>query len=156
MPITLSAVVTEVGKRIGIELELIGMPGHVIVGVPGNRVSFIDAFGGTELDSNGVLRRFESIFGQGTEIPPGSLLPMDTASTINRVCNNLTRTWARNDAARLNRLLEVRAVLPASDAERRLLVDIAEARGRFDIAATLREQLDPDDPQIPSLWARLN
>lgn len=156
MPITLSAVVTEVGKRIGLDLELIGMPGHVIVGVPGNRDSFIDAYGGTELNADGVQRRFESIFGEGTEIPPGSLRPMDTTATINRVCNNLTRTWALDDASRLNRLLEVRAALPATDIERRLLVEIAETRGRFDIAARIREELNPDDPLIPSLWARLN
>ena len=32
MPITLSAVVIEVGSRIGLTLSMVGMPGHVVVG----------------------------------------------------------------------------------------------------------------------------
>lgn len=156
MPITLSAVVTEVGQRLGIDLHLIGMPGHVIVGVPNDPGRFIDAFGGTELNENGVLQRFEAIFGPKTDIPPGALRPIDTISVVNRVCNNLTRTWADSDSSKLNRLLDVRVALPTTENEQRLLINIAEARGRFDLAAQLREGIDPDDPQIDSLWARLN
>ncbi len=156
MPITLSAVVTAVGRRLGIDLHLIGMPGHVIVGIPNDPSRFIDAFGGTELNENGVLRRFEAIFGPKTDIPPGALRPIDTISVVNRVCNNLTRTWADSDSRKLNRLLDVRVALPTTENEQRLLINIAEARGRFDLAAKLRHDIDPDDPQIDSLWARLN
>ncbi len=156
MPITLSAVVAAVGRRLGIDLHLIGMPGHVIVGVPKDPGRFIDAFGGTELNENGVLQRFEAIFGPKTDIPPGALRPIDTISVVNRVCNNLTRTWADTDSRKLNRLLEVRVALPTTENEQRLLINIAEARGRFDLAAQLRHDIDPDDPQIDVLWARLN
>ena len=156
MPITLSAVVTAVGHRLGIDLHLIGMPGHVIVGIPTDPSRFIDAFGGTELNENGVLRRFEALFGPQTDIPPGALRPIDTISVVNRVCNNLTRTWADSDSRKLNRLLDVRVALPTTENEQRLLINIAEARGRFDLAAKLRQDIDPEDPQIDSLWARLN
>jgi regulator of sirC expression with transglutaminase-like and TPR domain len=156
MPITLSAVVTEVGARVGVELQLIGMPGHVIVGVPGDDQRFIDAFSGIELDAIGVRRRFESIFGTEAHLPPRALQPLDPIAVVNRVCNNLTRTWSNTDSQKLNRLLDLRAELPASETEQRLLIDISEARGRFDLAARLRSQLDPDDPNIEALWARLN
>ncbi|MFT7475431.1 MAG: regulator of sirC expression with transglutaminase-like and TPR domain [Verrucomicrobiales bacterium] len=156
MPITLAAVVVEVGARIGLDLHLIGMPGHVVVGVAGDGSRFIDAFAGTELDLSGLQRRFEAMFGRGIAVPPQSLAPIDTTSIVNRVCNNLTRTWAVNANNKLNRLLDVRVALPSAPTERRLLIDIAEARGRFDLAARLREEIDPNDPNIETLWAKLN
>lgn len=156
MPITLSAVVVEVGQRLGIDLHLIGMPGHVIVGVANEPGRYIDAFGGTELDQRGVLRRFESLFGAQADIPEDALQPIDAISVVNRVANNLMRTWADSDSSKLDRLLEVRVALPTSESEQWLLVNIAEARGRFDLAAKLRNDINPEDPQIKSLWARLN
>lgn len=156
MPITLCAMVVDVGHQLGMDLHLIGMPGHVLVGVPDDQNRFIDAFGGTELDSNGVLQRFAAIFGDAADLPQGALRPIDTVSTVNRVCNNLTRTWAETNSTKLNRLLEVRVALPISKTEQRLLINITEARGRFDLAAKLRHDLNPNDPQIDQLWARLN
>jgi regulator of sirC expression with transglutaminase-like and TPR domain len=156
MPITLAVVVVEVGARIGLDLHLIGMPGHVLVGVAGDDSRFIDAFAGAELDRAGVQQRFDAVFGRGTPMPPQSLAPIDTVSIINRVCNNLTRTWAVQANVKLNRLLDVRVALPSAPAERRLLIDIAEARGRFDLAAKIREEIDPNDPNIKILWAKLN
>jgi hypothetical protein len=37
-----------------------------------------------------------------------------------------------------------------------MLIGLAEARGRFDLAADLRTEVDPTDPAINRLWARLN
>ena len=45
MPITLSAVVIEIGSRIGIPLHMVAMPGHVVVGTQ-DPDRYIDAFGG--------------------------------------------------------------------------------------------------------------
>lgn len=155
MPITLSAVVAEVGSRLGIDLHLVGMPGHVLVG-RGDDASYIDAFGGTELDEAGVRERFASIFGRDADLAPRALQPIDTTGVVSRVCNNLTRTWIERDPPALNRLLDVRSQLPATARERQLLIGLAEGRGRFDLAAQLRTSIDPSDPTIDRLWARLN
>lgn len=155
MPITLSAVAIEVGRRCGMELEMIGMPGHVIVGT-GTTDSFIDAYGGVEVDLGGLQRRFESIFGETASFSLNRLRQLDAVGAVNRVGNNLLRTWAKDRSSKVDRLLEMRAMIPASDADRQLVLGVAEARRRFDIAARLREQLDPDDPKIDQLWAQLN
>jgi len=156
MPITLSAVVAEVGTRVGLGMHLVGMPGHVLVGLDGDPARFIDAFAGTELDEQGVQRRFASIFGEDVPLPPHALQPIDTAGVINRVCNNLTRTWVERDPAAINRLLDLRAALPGSTRDKQLIIGLAEARGRLDIAARLRTEIDPTDPMIDRLWARMN
>jgi regulator of sirC expression with transglutaminase-like and TPR domain len=156
MPITLSAVVAEVGARVGLGMHLVGMPGHVLVGLDDDPTRFIDAFAGTELDEQGVQLRFASIFGKDAALPPHALQPIDTAAVINRVCNNLTRTWVERDPAAINRLLEVRAALPGTTRDKQLIIGLAEARGRLDIAARLRTEIDPTDPTIDRLWARLN
>lgn len=156
MPITLSAVVAEVGDRLGIGMHLVGMPGHVLVGLDDDPRRYVDAFGGTELDEVGVRRRFESIFGADTSLAPKALLPIDTIAVINRVCNNLTRSWLDRDRTALDRLLDVRTALPATPRDRQLLIGLAESRGRFDLAARLRTEVDPTDPVIDGLWARLN
>lgn len=156
MPITLSAVTVEVGARVGIPLHLVGMPGHVLVGCDDDAGSYIDAFGGTELDRSGVRERFASIFGHQANLDAKALQPIDTAAVVARVCNNLTRTWIERDPPSLNRLLDVRASLPASPRERRLMIGLAEGRGRFDLAARLRASVDPEDPAIDRLWGRLN
>ncbi len=155
MPITLSAVVVEVGNRVGVPLKMVGIPGHVIVGTDAAN-HFIDAFGGVEVNSRWVQKRFESIFGPQAMIPSSAMQTMNVIGTVNRVCNNLMRTWADDPSNKMDRLLELRTLLPGSAADRSILIDIATARGRFDLAAKMREANDPDDPEINALWARLN
>lgn len=156
MPITLSAVVAEVGSRIGLNMHLVGMPGHVLVGIDNQPGSYIDAFAGTQLDEDGVRQRFASIFGTEADLAPKALQPIETAAVITRVCNNLTRSWTERDPVAVNRLLDFRSELPASVRERQMLIGLAEGRGRFDLAARLRTALDPTDPAIDRLWSRLN
>lgn len=154
MPITLSAIVIEVGQRVGVPLTMVGMPGHVIVGTE-NDGHYIDAFGGVEVDRRWVEQRFRSIFGaKAGDLPP--LQNLTVIGAVNRVCNNLMRTWADDRSGNMDRLLDLRAIMPGSPADRGLLIDVAARRGRYDLAAQLRELNDPDDPEIQSLWARLN
>lgn len=155
MPITLSAVVIEVGRRLDLPLRMVAMPGHVVVGTAKPNW-FIDAFGGVEVDSDGLQRRFASIFGSDASLRAHELEDLDPVGAVNRVCNNLMRTWGTDRTGKLDRLLALRAEIPGSEADRKLVLGVAQARGRFDIAATIRESVDPDDPEIEDLWARLN
>lgn len=158
MPITLSALVVCVGQRLGLQLNLIGLPGHVVVGKrdsDGRFESFVDSFSGSEVDRPALSDRLSTIFGRTIEVADTMLVPMTTVSVVSRVCNNLTRTWSL-EPAKLDRLLELRSHIPQSTTDRRALAEIAEARGRFDIAARMRQAVDPDDPNVDALWGRLN
>ncbi len=157
MPITLAAVLIAVGRRCGVGLHGVGMPGHFLVGVDGAEELYLDPFaGGVALDINAAEQRFRQLFGDATEFDPDLLRPVSVHSMVSRVLNNLTRSLAERDAQLLDPLVDLRAALPGPPAERRLVIGIAEARGRWDVAARLREELDPDDPVADGLWARLN
>lgn len=157
MPITLAAVTIAVGARAGIGLHGVALPGHFLVGVDdGPERLFVDAFAGVTMDSSGAASRFHGLFGPDADFDPTMLAPVRTHAIVARVCNNLTRTFAERDRSRLDALLDLRVALPGPAEERRLLVRIAESRGRWDVAARIREELDPQDREAQGLRARLN
>ncbi len=157
MPITLAAVLLAVGRRCGVGLHGVGMPGHFLVGVDGEPDQFLDPFaGGVSLDLATAEQRFRQLFGPNVPFDPEVLRPVTAQSMLSRVLNNLTRSLAERDARMLDPLIDLRAALPGPPSERRLVIGMAEARGRWDVAARLREELDPDDPAAGDLWARMN
>ena len=65
IPITLSVLAIEVGRRAGIDLEGIGMPGHFLVREPSSG-AYIDAFhGGVLLDEQACELLFRAATGAG-------------------------------------------------------------------------------------------
>ena len=157
MPITLAAVLIAVGRRCGVGLHGIGMPGHFLVGIDGDDEHFLDPFAsGVQLTVDAAEQRFRQLFGPTAPFDREHLRPVTPQSMLSRVLNNLTRTLAERDARMLDPLIDVRAALPGPPSERRLVIGMAEARGRWDVAARLREELDPDDPMTDGLWARMN
>lgn len=157
MPITLAAVLIAVARRCDVGLHGVGMPGHFLVGVDGDPDHFLDPFaGGVSLNLATAEQRFRQLFGPAAPFEPEMLRPVTPQSMLSRVLNNLTRTLAERDARMLDPLIDLRAALPGPASERRLVIGMAEARGRWDVAARLREELDPDDPTADGLWARLN
>ena len=84
IPITLGIVLVEVGRRIGIGLSIVGLPGHVVVGVDDRPGTFVDAFhDGALLDVEGCAVLLERIRGPlrrvrsrvaGPARPPGRLV----------------------------------------------------------------------------------
>src|SRR5437868_6754996 len=68
IPITLSVLTIEVGRRAGIALDPVGMPGHFLVGIPGED-AWLDAFAGGELlDLAGCEAPFRASTGTGPEV----------------------------------------------------------------------------------------
>ena len=157
MPITLAAVTIGVGQRVGLGLHGVGMPGHFLVGLDTDPGVFIDPFaGGVRLDVTAAEARFHRLFGDSSVFDPAMLRPTATPAIVNRVLNNLVRTFADRDPTRLDRLIELRVALPGGADEQQLLIRLAEARGKWDLAARLAESADPDDPSAPTLRSRLN
>jgi hypothetical protein len=95
----LSIVVLEAGRRAGLDLAGIGLPGHFVVGgadlPPG---FYLDAFdGGALCDAAALNRRVSSIFGSPIALPPEAFAPDGTRAILVRVLLNLRRAWERRE-----------------------------------------------------------
>lgn len=99
MPITLSIVAVEVGRRAGIHLAGIGLPGHFVVGgsdMPDE--TYLDPFdGGVVRDRESVARRVSAVFGSPLALPDEIFAPDTERSVLARVLSNLRRSWERRE-----------------------------------------------------------
>ena len=113
MPITLSILVIEVGRRAGLRLTGVGLPGHFVVGgpdLPPGR--FLDPFEGGKLcDAEELAPRVGAIFGTPVELPPEVFAPDSTRAILTRVLFNLRRSYERRD-----RVEEALAALDCAEA----------------------------------------
>lgn len=128
IPITLSVLTIEVGRRAGVKLEGIGMPGHFLVRELASGL-YMDAFhGGVLLDEQACELLFRAATGAGPEIPFGaSLLPVvGRAQILGRMLNNLGLVHRVNaDAPALEWTLRLRLALPEVTGQD--IIELAEA-----------------------------
>jgi hypothetical protein len=162
IPITLSAVVMEVGRRRGVGLVGVGMPGHFLVRDAIDPDTFLDPFrAGAPLDRVACRAIFERLHGPGTPFDPAFLEPAPPLPIVARVLANLHRAYAqRGDRSGLIRVLQLQSRLPgAGVVESRGLAQLLAADGRFDEAAEVHDRLaalDPDaDPDHATMALRL-
>jgi regulator of sirC expression with transglutaminase-like and TPR domain len=142
IPITLSVVTLEVGRRLGLALHGVGMPGHFLVGDPGGR--FVDAFeGGRQLDAEGCRAQFHQVLGADAPWDDSYLRPVSKRAILRRMLTNLRQLYtADGDLMALGWVLRLRAGVPGTDpAERLELVEVLSALGRYDEAARLLDEL---------------
>ncbi len=130
IPITLSVVCLEVGRRAGVALEGVGMPGHFLVRPVGTR-HHLDAFdGGRMLDLADceALFRASTRAGPRTPFRPELLATTPTPAILARVLQNLREVYRRlRRNADLEWVLRMRLVLPgAGPAE---LLELGRAMG---------------------------
>ncbi|MBN9791594.1 hypothetical protein DMP17_23740 [Pseudonocardia sp. TMWB2A] len=143
IPITLSVVAIEVGRRAGVPLEGVGMPGHFLVRVPGTQ-RLVDAFdGGRRLDPAGCEELFRATTGAGPEVPfdSGMLPRTSTRQILARMLENLRATYGRSrDHDGLEWVLRMRLGLRHQGPELiRELGEVLAAQARWDEAARLME-----------------
>jgi regulator of sirC expression with transglutaminase-like and TPR domain len=148
IPISLAVVMIEVGRRAGIALDGVGMPGHFLVGVP-DTGRFLDVFaGGAELDAAACEQRWRDLGGRGV-FEPEFLEPVPTAAILIRMLENLRSSYrSRRRPADLDWVLRMRLALPAADLTH--LVELAEALGaqaRWDEGAALLRSAPPELPE---------
>ena len=99
IPITLSLLFIEVGRRAGIRLRGIGMPGHFLVGLEGADV-FFDPFNGSDalrVDDCRVLA--ERLFGPRLTWDDRFLAPCTKYEFLFRILNNLKVVYERSGPA---------------------------------------------------------
>lgn len=143
IPITLSVVAIEVGRRAGVPLEGVGMPGHFLVRVPGTQ-RHLDVFDrGRRLDIAGCEALFRATTGAGPDVSFGAgMLPRtSTRQILARMLENLRASYGRaKDHAALERVLRMRLGLRHQGAELiRELGEVLAAQARWDEAARLLE-----------------
>jgi len=99
MPITLSIVTVEVGRRAGLELCGVGLPGHFVVGgeaLP--EETYLDPFdGGVVRNRDSVARRVSAVFGTTLTLPDEIFAPDTERAILSRVLSNLRRSWERRE-----------------------------------------------------------
>jgi regulator of sirC expression with transglutaminase-like and TPR domain len=151
IPITLSVLTIEVGRRADIALEAVGMPGHFLVGVPGEGI-WLDAFAGGELlDRAGCERRFRESTGSGPEVAFGPhLLPaVGPHAVLSRMLANLAVVYElRHSGSDLEWVARMRLTLPDAGTPHVIaLASALELQGRFLEAARELEARAAGEPQ---------
>lgn len=115
IPITLSVVTMEVGRRAGIKLEGVGMPGHFLVRMAMTGQHIDPFFGGTLLDEAGCEQRFRQISGVRQEMPFGpKMLPVvGNQQILARMLNNLKAIYrARSEGTNLEWVARMSMAIP--------------------------------------------
>lgn len=142
IPITLAVVMIEVGRRLGIPLDGVGMPGHFLVGLGDGW--FVDAFeGGRLLDAAGCRERFLELAGPGAPWSDELLAPVRPQAVLARVLANLRQLFAAaHDLHGLDWVLQLRLGIPGvPERERAERASVLSALGRYDEAAGELEAL---------------
>ncbi len=109
IPITLSAVAMAVGRRAGLDVVGVGLPGHFVakVVVDGEEVLFDPFHGGRLLTAEKCQRLVEQVTGLPFEVNEEALRAVPLGVMVLRMLNNLKGVYLRNeDYSRAARIIE--------------------------------------------------
>lgn len=149
LPITLSVLVLEVGRRLGVPLVGIGLPGHFVVRHEAVPRVLLDPFEcGRLLTPEDCAERVEAIYGPAVAFAPAMLQPVGTRAILARMLANLKQRFTlTGDVVGAEWALRLRTAIPEVDP--RELGELAGAQaaiGRFKAAA---ETLEGMAAQLP-------
>jgi regulator of sirC expression with transglutaminase-like and TPR domain len=165
IPISLSVLLMEVGRRLGLKIEGVGMPGHFLARCGDVWIDAFDA--GRPLDREACYRLFLRVGGTPGSFDPAFLEPVGPRAILARMLANLRASYARRgDAGALEWVghlrLAIPGIPPGDHAEHaRLLVGLgrfAEAAAFFERIASKVDEADaaPFEAEAHALRARLN
>ena len=111
IPITLSVCAIEVGRRLGVPIEGVGLPGHFLVVCDGE---YADPFhGGDRYALDELEPAWRRITGMTTALDRRLVQPTHTRSILLRMLNNLKNTMvAIDEPVQLQVLAKLRAAFP--------------------------------------------
>jgi regulator of sirC expression with transglutaminase-like and TPR domain len=119
IPITLSVLIMEVGRRVGLEIQGIGLPGHFCVGARvGDELVLLDPFGGgRRLERDEAEAIASRAVGRQVELTDAHFVPATKAQIVVRMLRNLQGIYARREdwakaLAVIDRLLLVETDAP--------------------------------------------
>lgn len=110
IPISLSILMIEVGRRVGVKLVGVGMPAHFLVRSADDDTTFFDPFdGGRRLDRDDARALFETITRGQAPWSDSHLDPTPNRAIIIRMLNNLKSVFARrSDEVRFALVMQLR------------------------------------------------
>ena len=121
IPITLSLVLIEVGRRLDLQIEGIGLPGHFITAARvGGEQLLLDPFnGGTILTAEGCNEVVARALGRSVELGPDHFAPVTNRQFLTRLLTNLKGSyWRREEWEKVVGLIDRLLVLnPAAGSE---------------------------------------
>ena len=167
LPITLSVLGLEVGRRLGLRLAGVGLPGHFLLRDDADPPRFVDPFaGGRLLDREGCIQRFKAVNGSSAPFVESFLDPVGPRAILGRMLANLRAIYAaKGDLDSLAWVFALRLAIPGTPAiERRELARVLGSTGQFVEAAEVLEGLATVLPNLEeallveaiALRARLN
>jgi len=147
IPITLSVLMIEIGRRVGVHADGVGMPGHFLVsGDPG--VFYAPFNAGARLDADGCRAQFTATHGDAA-FRPEFLAPVAKAAILSRMLANLVNTFVQRDPGSAVWAIRLRLRVPGlHPAERMQAAGLLGTLGRFAEAAaaldTIAAEADGD------------
>jgi regulator of sirC expression with transglutaminase-like and TPR domain len=163
IPITLSVVYMEVGRRAGLKVEGVGMPGHFIVRASGGddvRALLVDPFYGKVIDEDECRQRLDTIYGGQVPLGEEHLRATGPRDILVRVLGNLKAIYVQSRLY-LRALAAVERILllaPRDLGERRDRGMLLGQLNRFaEAVRDLQTYLDalPDAPDAESVREQL-
>jgi regulator of sirC expression with transglutaminase-like and TPR domain len=153
IPLTLSVLAMEVGRRVGVPLEGVGMPGHFLVRTRSDPPAFFDPFGGgRQLDVDGCADLLRQAQGNQVPFSIDLLDAVGPRAIVARLLANLRATYEqRGDRRALLWVLRLRSRIPGVPlVELRALASALASAGRFDEAAAELERLAGQIDEVPA------
>ena len=143
IPISLSVLMIEIGRRLGVDVRGVGMPGHFLVLDGARGDVWCDPFhGGARLDVDGCRRRFDLVYGGSLVFQPSFLAPTPPAAIVARMLANLEHGKLATDPVQLAWMCELHLEIPGlAFQERWDLADRLAASGDLVLAAGVFESL---------------
>ena len=152
IPITLSIIYTEVAKNVGLDLKIVGFPGHVIVKYK-NEIILDPFYRGILLTIENLEEILEKNFGSGIEFVPEYLNEATTEQLLTRLLRNLknayTQSYAYNNAMKCTDM--ILGMQPESPEEIRDKGILEERLLRYDKALPLLNkylELEPEADDV--------
>ncbi len=144
LPLSLCLIAGFVGVRVGRPVDVVGFPGHVLMGGDG---CFYDPFGDGRALDGGDLQAHLKRLDHDLELDPRMLRPLDAVGVAARMTANLRVAHLRaGDLAAAFAALDVRHSLTGDPMTLRELAALAARLGRFDRAAACHELLAEIEP----------
>jgi Transglutaminase-like superfamily len=152
IPITLSVVMIEVGRRVDVGVVGIGLPGHFIVR-DGDADVYCDPFGGgRSLDTRGCAALFAGVTRGRANFDRSLLAPVTPQQVLARMLTNLEHGPFAADPLRLGALLDLHIAIPnLGAADRVALADRLANVGRYREAASIVEAGAESAPHATAL-----
>lgn len=142
IPITLSVVLMEVGRRLGVSFVGIGLPGHFVVRHEGVPRVLLDPFeGGRRLSPEDCAEHVRRIYGDALSFEPSMLAPVGPRAVLARMLANLKQRFTmEGDAVDAEWVIRLRTLIPdVGEQELGELAGAQAAIGRFRAAAETLE-----------------